>query len=41
MWTGILVLSIVGTLLNYAFMAVERRLLRWHYDSRAVGGGTP
>jgi ABC-type nitrate/sulfonate/bicarbonate transport system permease component len=41
MWTGILVLSIVGTLLNYLFMAVERRVLRWHHDSRAIGGATP
>lgn len=41
MWTGILMLSVVGTLLNYLFVGVERRVLRWYYDSRAIGGGAP
>jgi sulfonate transport system permease protein len=38
MWTGILVLAIIGTLLNYLFMFVERIALRWYYRSRALGG---
>ncbi|QCU77566.1 ABC transporter permease [Citricoccus sp. SGAir0253] len=36
MWTGILVLALIGTLLNYLFVAIERRVLRWHYRSRAL-----
>ena len=39
MWTGILVLAVIGTVLNYAFVAVERRALAWHYGSRRIGGG--
>ncbi len=38
MWTGILVLALIGTLLNYLFMFVERIALRWYYRSRALGG---
>lgn len=34
MWTGILVLGIVGSILNFLFLRVERRLLRWHYQAR-------
>ena len=30
LWAGILVLGIAGYLLNVAFVAVERRVLRWH-----------
>ncbi|MGY1718649.1 ABC transporter permease [Blastococcus sp. SYSU DS0552] len=41
MWTGILILSVIGTLLNYLFVAVEHRVLAWYYGSRAVGGGAP
>jgi ABC-type nitrate/sulfonate/bicarbonate transport system permease component len=38
MWSGILVLSIIGTTLNYLFVFIERRVLAWHYGSRPVGG---
>ncbi|MDX6317558.1 MAG: hypothetical protein QOD35_958 [Nocardioidaceae bacterium] len=34
MWTGILVLGIVGSILNFLFLRLERRLLRWHYSAR-------
>lgn len=37
MWGGIVVLSVLGTLLNYLFVFAEHRLLRWYYGSRAVG----
>ncbi|MER7797921.1 ABC transporter permease [Microbacterium sp. NPDC096154] len=37
MWSGILVLALIGTLLNYLFVFVERRALRWYYRSRALG----
>jgi sulfonate transport system permease protein len=37
MWTGILVLAILGTVLNYLFVAIERLVLRWYYRSRALG----
>jgi len=37
MWTGILVLALIGTVLNYLFVFVERRALRWYYRSRALG----
>jgi sulfonate transport system permease protein len=36
MWTGIIVLALVGSVLNLLFVAVERRVLAWHYGSRAV-----
>ncbi|GAB3365393.1 ABC transporter permease [Modestobacter lapidis] len=34
MWTGILVLGIAGSILNFLFLRIERRLLRWHYQAR-------
>lgn len=37
MWTGILVLALIGTLLNALFVFAERRVLRWYYRSRALG----
>ena len=37
MWTGILVLALIGTILNYLFVFAERRALRWYYRSRALG----
>lgn len=37
MWTGILVLALIGTALNYLFVFAERRALRWYYRSRALG----
>lgn len=36
MWTGIIVLGIVGSLLNFIFVAVERVVLRWYYGERAL-----
>jgi ABC-type nitrate/sulfonate/bicarbonate transport system permease component len=36
MWTGILVLAIVGSLLNLLFIRLERWVLRWHYQARAI-----
>lgn len=38
MWTGILMLAIIGTILNYLFVFIERRTLAWYYRSRALGG---
>lgn len=37
MWTGILVLAILGTVLNYVFVLIEHLVLRWYYRSRALG----
>lgn len=36
MWTGILVLALLGTVLNYIFMFTERIVLRWYFQSRAI-----
>ncbi|GAA3752462.1 ABC transporter permease [Microbacterium kribbense] len=38
MWTGIVVLAVLGTVLNYLFMFAERMILRWYYRSRALSG---
>jgi ABC-type nitrate/sulfonate/bicarbonate transport system permease component len=35
MWSGILLLGILGYVLNAVFMIVERRVLRWHRGARA------
>jgi len=35
MWSGILLLVILGYVLNAIFLLVERRVLRWHRGSRA------
>lgn len=35
MWSGILVLGILGSLLNLAFVGVERWALSWYYGERA------
>ena len=35
MWSGILLLGILGYVLNAGFMLVERRVLRWHRGARA------
>lgn len=35
MWTGIIALAILGTLLNYLFVRIEHRALDWHHRSRA------
>lgn len=36
MWTGILVLAMLGLVLNVVFVLIESRVLRWHYRSRAL-----
>jgi len=36
MWSGILLLGILGYVLNLAFGLVERRVLRWHRAARGV-----
>ena len=35
MWSGILLLGILGYVLNGGFVLLERRLLRWHRGARA------
>ena len=35
MWSGMLMLGIVGIILNLAFILCERRVLRWHNGMRA------
>ena len=35
MWSGILLLGILGYILNGAFVLIERRVLRWHRGARA------
>ncbi|WP_345604420.1 ABC transporter permease [Pseudonocardia adelaidensis] len=35
MWSGIVLLGLLGYLLNAAFALVERRVLRWHRGARA------
>ena len=39
MWSGILLLGILGYVLNGGFMLIERRLLRWHRGARASALG--
>jgi ABC-type nitrate/sulfonate/bicarbonate transport system permease component len=41
MWSGIIVLAIIGTLANIGFVAAENRVLHWHYGARAVEGARP
>ena len=36
MWTGIIVLGIVGSALNLIFVVLERGALRWYYGERAL-----
>ena len=38
MWSGIIVLAIIGTVANLAFVVAENRVLHWHYGARAVEG---
>jgi ABC-type nitrate/sulfonate/bicarbonate transport system permease component len=35
MWSGILLLGILGYVLNVIFVLIERRVLRWHRGARA------
>ena len=39
MWSGILLLGILGYVLNALFLLVERRVLRWHRGARASSLG--
>jgi ABC-type nitrate/sulfonate/bicarbonate transport system permease component len=39
MWSGILLLGILGYVLNAAFVLIERRVLRWHRGARASALG--
>jgi ABC-type nitrate/sulfonate/bicarbonate transport system permease component len=39
MWSGIILIGILGYALNALFMLVERRVLRWHRGSRASALG--
>ena len=39
MWSGILLLGILGYVFNLAFMLVERRVLAWHRGARASSLG--
>lgn len=36
MWTGIIVLAVVGSVLTFLFIAVERVVLAWYIGARAV-----
>jgi sulfonate transport system permease protein len=36
MWTGIIVLAVIGSALNLLFVAIENRVLHWHYGARAT-----
>jgi sulfonate transport system permease protein len=38
MWSGIIVLAIIGSVANLLFVVVENRVLHWHYGARAVEG---
>jgi ABC-type nitrate/sulfonate/bicarbonate transport system permease component len=38
MWTGIILLGIIGYLANFLFGQAERRLLRWHRESKGLAG---
>jgi sulfonate transport system permease protein len=37
MWTGIIMLALIGSALNLIFVLAEHRVLRWHYGARATG----
>jgi sulfonate transport system permease protein len=34
MWTGIIVLAVIGIALNLLFVVIENRVLHWHYGAR-------
>ena len=36
MWTGVIVLAAIGSALNLLFLAIENRVLFWHYGARAT-----
>jgi ABC-type nitrate/sulfonate/bicarbonate transport system permease component len=37
MWSGVLVLGLIGVLLAFGFRLIERPVLRWYHGSRAAG----
>jgi ABC-type nitrate/sulfonate/bicarbonate transport system permease component len=37
MWTGIIVLAVIGSALNLLFVVIENRVLHWHYGARTTG----
>jgi ABC-type nitrate/sulfonate/bicarbonate transport system permease component len=39
MWSGILLLGLLGYVLNLIFLLVERRVLAWHRAARASALG--
>jgi ABC-type nitrate/sulfonate/bicarbonate transport system permease component len=39
MWSGILLLGLLGYGLNFGFLLIERRILRWHRGARASALG--
>lgn len=36
MWTGIILLGIIGYVANFLFVQAERRVLRWHRESKGL-----
>jgi ABC-type nitrate/sulfonate/bicarbonate transport system permease component len=36
MWSGVLLLGLLGVLLSLAFRVVELRVLRWYHGTRAA-----
>jgi ABC-type nitrate/sulfonate/bicarbonate transport system permease component len=36
MWAGIVLLGIIGYIANFSFVQVERRVLRWHRESKEL-----
>ncbi|MEU8798407.1 ABC transporter permease [Spirillospora sp. NPDC048819] len=40
MWSGVLLIAVIGLLLNVLFALVEARVLRWHRESRKRAGST-
>ncbi|RKN05197.1 ABC transporter permease [Streptomyces radicis] len=40
MWTGIILLGVLGYVLNWLFLRVERRVLAWHRGARGLSAET-
>lgn len=38
MWSGIIVVALIGTVANLLFVMIENRVLHWHYGARIVEG---
>ena len=38
LWSGMILLGVLGALINVLFVVVERRVLRWHYQSKGAQG---